>query len=52
MPFDCFKLDCEGEGQQIAAVWIAKEQPGNCRRELLNRTLIWNQRYLMTVLRE
>ena len=25
---------------------------GSCRRELLNRTLIWNQRHLMTVLRE
>jgi hypothetical protein len=25
---------------------------GSCRRELLDRTLIWNQRYLMTVLRE
>ena len=25
---------------------------GNCRRELLDRTLIWNQRHLMTVLRE
>jgi putative transposase len=25
---------------------------GNCRRELLDRTLIWNQRHLMAVLRE
>jgi hypothetical protein len=25
---------------------------GNCRRELLDRALIWNQRHLMTVLRE
>jgi putative transposase len=25
---------------------------GSCRRELLNRTLIWNRRHLMTVLRE
>ena len=25
---------------------------GSCRRELLDRTLIWNQRQLMTVLRE
>ena len=25
---------------------------GSCRRELLDRTLIWNQRRLMTVLRE
>jgi putative transposase len=25
---------------------------GSCRRELLDRALIWNQRHLMTVLRE
>jgi putative transposase len=25
---------------------------GSCRCELLDRTLIWNQRHLMTVLRE
>ena len=25
---------------------------GSCRRELLDRTFIWNQRHLMTVLRE
>jgi putative transposase len=25
---------------------------GSCRRELLDRTRIWNQRHLMTVLRE
>jgi putative transposase len=25
---------------------------GSCRRELLDRTLSWNQRHLMTVLRE
>jgi putative transposase len=25
---------------------------GSCRRELLDRILIWNQRHLMTVLRE
>jgi hypothetical protein len=25
---------------------------GSCRRELPGRTLIWNQRHLMTVLRE
>jgi putative transposase len=31
----------------IAERWI-----GGCRRELLDRTLIWNQRHLMTVLRE
>jgi putative transposase len=31
----------------ITERWI-----GSCRRELLDRTLIWNQRHLMTVLRE
>ena len=31
----------------IVEGWIA-----SCRRELLDRTLIWNQRHLMTVLRE
>jgi putative transposase len=31
----------------IAERWI-----GGCRRELLDRTLIWNQRHLTTVLRE
>jgi hypothetical protein len=25
---------------------------GSCRRGLLDRTLVWNQRHLMTVLRE
>jgi hypothetical protein len=25
---------------------------GSCRRELLDRTLAWNQRHLMTVMRE
>ena len=25
---------------------------GSCRRELLDRTLVWNQRHLMTVLRD
>ena len=25
---------------------------GSCRRELLDRTLVWNQRHLMTLLRE
>jgi putative transposase len=25
---------------------------GSCRRELLDQTLVWNQRHLMTVLRE
>ena len=31
---------------------IMKRWIGSCRRELLHRTLIWNQRHLMTVLRE
>ena len=31
----------------IVERWI-----GSCRRELLDRTLVWNQRHLMTVLRE
>jgi putative transposase len=34
-------------GNSIVERWI-----GSCRRELLDRTLIWNQRHLMTVLRE
>src|SRR5215470_4844005 len=34
-------------GNSITERWI-----GSCRRELLDRTLIWNQRHLMTVLRE
>jgi transposase InsO family protein len=46
----------------IRVVWSAVEAPrmnsvmerwiGSCRRELLDRTLLWNQRHLMTVLRE
>ena len=31
---------------------IAERWTGSCRRELPDRTLIWNQRHLMTVLRE
>jgi putative transposase len=31
---------------------IMERWVGNCRRELLDRTLIWNQRHLMMVLRE
>jgi putative transposase len=31
---------------------IMERWAGSCRRELLDRTLIWNQRHLMTVLRE
>jgi putative transposase len=31
---------------------IMERWVGSCRRELLDRTLIWNQRHLMSVLRE
>ncbi len=31
---------------------IMERWVGSCRREMLDRTLIWNQRHLMTVLRE
>jgi putative transposase len=31
---------------------IMERWVGSCRHELLDRTLIWNQRHLMTVLRE
>jgi hypothetical protein len=31
---------------------IMERSVGSCRRELLDRTLIWNQRHLMIVLRE
>src|SRR5262249_45152118 len=31
---------------------IMERRTGSCRRELPDRTLIWNQRHLMTVLRE
>ena len=34
-------------GNSVMERWI-----GSCRRELLDRTLIWNKRHLMTVLRE
>ena len=34
-------------GNAIAERWI-----GGCRRELLDRTLIWNQRHLRRMLRE
>jgi hypothetical protein len=30
---------------------IMERWTGSCRRELLDRTLIWNQRHLMAVLR-
>ena len=49
-------------GAGIKAVKIPPRSPransimerwiGSCRRELLDRTLIWNQRHLMMVLRE
>ena len=29
---------------------MASKAPEGCRRELLDRTLIWNQRHLMTLL--
>ena len=31
---------------------ITQRWVGSCRRELLDRTLVWNQRHLMIVLRE
>jgi putative transposase len=31
---------------------VMERWTGSCRRELLDRTLVWNQRHLMTVLRE
>jgi len=31
---------------------IMERWVGSCRRELLDRTLIWNQRHLMSVLHE
>jgi putative transposase len=34
------------------ATAIMKRWIGSCRRELLDQTLIWNQRHLLTVLRE
>ena len=34
-------------GNSVMERWI-----GSCRRELLDRTLIWNKRHLMIVLRE
>ena len=36
----------------VADAASARFRIGSCRRELLERTLIWNQRHLMTVLRE
>jgi putative transposase len=37
----------EARMNSVMERWI-----GSCRRELLDRTLVWNQRHLMTVLRE
>jgi putative transposase len=34
-------------GNSVMERWI-----GSCRRELLERTLVWNQRHLITVLRK
>ena len=31
---------------------VMERWTGSCRRELPDRTLVWNQRHLMTVLRE
>jgi putative transposase len=31
---------------------VMERRIGSCRRELLDRTLIWNKRHLMIVLRE
>ena len=31
---------------------VMERRIGSCRRELLDRTLVWNQRHLMIVLRE
>ena len=31
---------------------VMERRIGSCRRELLDRTLVWNQRHLMTALRE
>jgi len=36
----------------VASGTIMERWIGSCRRELLDRTLIWNQRHLMIVLRE
>ena len=44
---------CHGKAQVIHSNRISEpHRIGSCRRELLDRTLIWNQRHLMTVLRE
>jgi hypothetical protein len=32
--------------------WVMERRIGSCRRELLDRTLIWNKRHLIIVLRE
>ncbi len=43
-------IRCAVEAPRMNSIterWI-----GSCRRELLDRTLIWNQRHLMMVLRE
>ncbi len=44
------QMDLDDAGMSVNSImerWI-----GSCRRELLDRTLAWNQRHLMTVLRE
>ena len=47
LALDFFTADLLNGTNSIMERWI-----GSCRRELLDRTLAWNQRHLMTVLRE
>jgi putative transposase len=55
-----FNAVCQGAGIRVirSAVQaprmnsIMERWTGSCRRELLDRTLIWNRRHLMTVVRE
>jgi putative transposase len=41
-----------GRVMGISTYSIMERWIGSCRRELLDRTLVWNQRHLMTALRE
>jgi putative transposase len=43
-------MDLEDTGTRVRSV--LHDRDASCRRELLDRTLTWNQRHLMTVLRE
>ena len=53
-------MDCTSSGRWGGFWWqltvwsnaIAERWIGGCRRELLDRTLIWNQRHLRWVLRQ